>query len=52
LGELVTPKLTSVQIDTRRLGELAVDQIAAQLDEESSGEPPALVPQLVLRESG
>jgi LacI family transcriptional regulator len=52
LGELVTPALTSVHIDTRRLGELAVDQIAKQLGEESSGEPPVLVPQLVLRESG
>jgi LacI family transcriptional regulator len=52
VGELVTPQLTSVHIDTRRLGELAVDQIAAQLDEESSGEPPVLVPQLVVRESG
>jgi LacI family transcriptional regulator len=52
LGELVTPKLTSVHIDTRRLGELAVDQIARQLDEDGSGEPPVLVPQLVVRESG
>jgi LacI family transcriptional regulator len=52
LGELVTPKLTSVHIDTRRLGELAVDQIARQLDEDGSGEPPVLVPRLVVRESG
>jgi len=50
LGELVEPPLSSVRIDTRRLGTMAVEQVARMLD----GEPPevaTLTGELLLRGS-
>ncbi|HZX06404.1 LacI family DNA-binding transcriptional regulator [Kribbella sp.] len=52
LGELVTPALTTVHIDTWRLGELAVDQVARQLGEDNSGAAAVVVPRLLVRGSG
>jgi LacI family transcriptional regulator len=52
LGELITPALTSVRIDTSRLGDLAVDQVAHHLGEPSTGDPAIVVPQLIVRSSG
>jgi LacI family transcriptional regulator len=51
LGELITPALTSVHIDTWRLGELAIDQVAHHLGETSTGDPAIVVPQLIVRSS-
>jgi LacI family transcriptional regulator len=47
LGELITPALTSVHIDTWQLGELAVDQVARHLGETAD----VVVPHLVIRNS-
>ncbi|MFI6928860.1 LacI family DNA-binding transcriptional regulator [Streptomyces sp. NPDC050287] len=54
LGELVEPPLTTLSIDKRELGRLAVEQVAAQLsgDEKPPAEGDARVrPELVLRAS-
>jgi LacI family transcriptional regulator len=50
LGELVEPPLSSVRIDTRRLGTLAVEQVGRMLDGEPS-EVATLTGELVLRGS-
>jgi LacI family transcriptional regulator len=50
LGELVEPPLTSVRIDTRRLGTMAVEQVARMLDGEPS-EVATLTGELLLRGS-
>ncbi|WP_202874930.1 substrate-binding domain-containing protein [Kribbella kalugense] len=51
LGELITPALTSVHIDTWQLGELAVDQVARHLGE-AADTANVVVPHLVIRDSG
>jgi LacI family transcriptional regulator len=54
LGELVDPQLTTLAIDKRRLGRLAVEQVATLLPgaaPNASGTEPIVVPTLVQRES-
>jgi LacI family transcriptional regulator len=51
LGELVTPSLTSVRLDTHRLGVLAVDQAARLLAGHGDVEPAALSCELIVRDS-
>jgi LacI family transcriptional regulator len=51
LGELVTPALTSVRLDTRRLGALAVDQARQLLAGAGPVEPATLSCELVVRDS-
>lgn len=54
VGQLVTPALTSLHIDTRRLGTLAADQVETLLAAPSdapAGETTLLKPQLVVGES-
>lgn len=51
LGELVTPALTSVRLDTRRLGALAVGQVRHLLTGARPVEPAALSCELVVRGS-
>jgi LacI family transcriptional regulator len=51
VGELVTPALTSVRLNTRRLGALAVDQVRELLAGPGSVEPATLSCELVVRDS-
>ena len=50
IGELVDPPLTSIRIDTRRLGTMAVEQVARLLDGERS-EVETVTGELLLRGS-
>ncbi|AHI00095.1 LacI family DNA-binding transcriptional regulator [Kutzneria viridogrisea] len=53
LGELIDPPLTTLHIDKRRLGELAVEQVALILADRapSPAQRPVVRPQLVVRRS-
>lgn len=53
MAELVDPALTTMAIDKRRLGELAVEQVARLIGESADGvdESPIVRPQLIVRES-
>lgn len=51
LGELIDPPLTTLHIDKRRLGSLAVEQIAALLATGRPVQETVVVPQLVVRRS-
>jgi LacI family transcriptional regulator len=53
LGELIDPPLTTLHIDKRRLGELAVEQVALILADQapSAAHRPVVHPQLVVRRS-
>ena len=53
LGELVEPALTTLRLDKRQLGRLAVEQVARLRagEEPLSGSDAWVVPQLVVRAS-
>ncbi|MEV0054652.1 LacI family DNA-binding transcriptional regulator [Saccharopolyspora shandongensis] len=51
LGELITPPLTTLHIDKRRLGSLAVDEVERLLARQEEAASVELVPELVVRES-
>jgi LacI family transcriptional regulator len=53
LGELVDPPLTTLHIDKRRIGELAVEQVGLILSEQTSAAThwPVVRPRLVIRRS-
>ncbi|MEV6605995.1 LacI family DNA-binding transcriptional regulator [Kutzneria sp. NPDC051319] len=53
LGELVDPPLTTLHIDKRRIGELAVEQVALILSEQTNAAThwPVVRPRLVIRRS-
>ena len=51
LGELVDPPLTTLHIDKRRIGELAVEQVGLILAEQPTTHWPVVRPRLVIRRS-
>jgi LacI family transcriptional regulator len=51
LGELVDPPLTTLHVDKRRLGRLAVEQVAALVTGPAGPLETVVVPELVVRAS-